>query len=202
VESVIAVDDNMLPYGTVPTAAGAAAAPGSGSPSYCTYDFDAFIVPLPEKIFYSAGAMEGYSGALHSLLSSIYPMPPADDLLRRYFITTISALRRFARDHQSQLGGELVNMLMRLPTAQFIWVVEYATHDQWVNGHITARAIVDATASARDPLPVWLAHNDQSGIVFDRSSAKIDARMVALNRPINTPLGRMEQNLRPIKPLP
>jgi hypothetical protein len=203
VQSVITVDDNMLPYGCVPvSASGGSAPPTSGSPSYSAEDFDAFIVPLPEKIFYSAGAMESYSTALHALLGSIRPMPPANDLLRRYFITTISALRRYAREHQSQLGDELVNMLMRLRTAQFIWVVEYATHAQWANGHITARAVVDATASARDPLPAWFAHDEQHGILFDRSTAKIDADIVPLKRQVNTPLGRMEQNLRPIKPLP
>jgi len=91
---------------------------------------------------------------------------------------------------------------MRLKTAQFIWVVEYASEEQWAQGHIAARAIVDATASPRDPLPAWLAHGDQQAIVFDRSTARPDASVVALNRPENTPLGRMEQNLRPVEARP
>ena len=45
------------------------------------------------------------------------------------------------------MGDELVNLLMRLNTPQFIWVVEYASDEQWAKGHIAARAIVDATAS-------------------------------------------------------
>ena len=42
---------------------------------------------------------------------------------------------------------------MHLKTAQFIWVVEYATIDQWNLGHIAVREIVDATASPGDILP-------------------------------------------------
>lgn len=51
VDAVLAVDDNLLPYSSVPVdphAAGTAAA--SAGLSYGTSDFDAFIVPLPEKI--------------------------------------------------------------------------------------------------------------------------------------------------------
>lgn len=91
-------------------------------------------------------------------------------------------------------------MLMRLRTAQFIWIVEYATPDQWARGHISARAIIDATASERDPLPVWFAHGEQHGVLFDRSTAISNADVIALGRPSGTPLGRMEQNLRPISP--
>ena len=198
VDTLLTVDDNLLPYDCVNLKPPAS----PGGPTYTAQDFDAFIVPLPEKIFYPADAMKTYSRALYSLLKSTLKLPEDDKLLRRYFITTISALRRFAREYQSQMGYELVNLLMRLNTAQFIWVVEYASDEQWAQGHIAVRAIVDATASPRDPLPVWLSHDEQSAIVFDRSSAKLDAKVVALKRPADTPLGRMEQNLRRVRARP
>ena len=200
IEAIIAVDDNQLPYRLVPVNSATGPSAPQGLPAnYSVADFDGFIVPLPEKIFYSAGALEPYSLALYRLLSKSLPMPPQDRLLRRYFITTISAIRRYAREYSSQLGDELVNILMRLEAAQFIWVIEYASHDQWEKGHITARAIIDATASERDPLPVWFAHGEYEGIRFDRSTAKANATVIDLRRPQATPLGRMEQNLRPIR---
>lgn len=197
IATILAVDDNRLPYDCVnlkpPTS--------PGGPIHTAEDFHAFLVPLPEKIFYPADAIERYSKeALYSLSKSILKLPEKDKLLRRYFITTISALRRYARTNQSSVGGGLVNLLMRLNTAQFIWVVEYASDDQWDQGHIAARAIIDATASPQDKMPVWLAHDEQLAIVFDRSSAKITAHVDALNRPASTPLRRMEQNLRPVRP--
>ena len=196
IDTLLAVDDNHLPYDCVNLKP-----PSSPSgPSYTTQDFNAFLVPLPEKIFYPADAMERYSkAALYSLLKSTLKLPEKDKLLRRYFITTISSLRRFARENLTFMGGDLVNLLMRIDTAQFIWVVEYASDEQWAQGHIAARVIVDATASPQDPVPVWLAHNEQLAIVFDRSSAKLAAHIDTLNRPAGTPLGRMEQNLRQVR---
>ena len=192
VDTLLSVGDNFLPYDCVTLKP-----PVSPSgPTYTAQDFDVFIVPLPEKIYYPADAMESYSQALYSLLKNTLKLPEDDKLLRRYFITIISALRRYARKYQSQMGDELVNLLMRLNTPQFIWVVEYTSDEQWAKGHIAARAIVDATASPRDPLPVWLSHDEQLAIVFDRSSANLDAKVVALKRSADTPLGRMEQNLQ------
>jgi hypothetical protein len=119
--------------------------------------------------------------------------------LRRYFVTTVSALRRFAREKDSQLGDELVNMFMRLQTAQFVWVVEYASAAQWQKGHIAARAIVDATASPHDPVPVWFAHGKEKAFLFDRNHARLKVDAAKIGRPAGTPLSRMEQNLRPIR---
>ena len=195
IDTILAVDDNDLPYDCVNLKP-------STSPSGSTYtvqDFDAFIVPLPEKIFYPADAIETYSKkGLYQILKNTLKLPEEDNLLRRYFVTTISALRRYAREHPTYMGDDLANLLMHLETAQFIWVVEYASGEQWNQGHIAARAIIDATASPQDPLPVWLAHNGNLAVVFDRSSAKLVVHIDALDRPPGTPIGRMEQNLRQV----
>ena len=196
IDTLLAVDDNLLPYACVnldlPTSP-------SGS-AYTAQDFNAFLVPLPEKIFYPADAMERYSKkSLYSLLKSVLKLPEKDKLLRRYFITTISAFRRYARKRLTYMGGDLVNLLMRLDTAQFIWVVEYASDEQWDRGHIAACALIDATASPQDRMPVWLAYDEKLAIVFDRSSAKVDADVYALNRSAGAPLGRMEENLRQVR---
>jgi hypothetical protein len=48
-------------------------------------------------------------------------------------------------------------------------------------------------------MPVWFAHGEQYAIHFDRSSASLKPTAAKLNRPAGAPLGRMEQNLRPIR---
>lgn len=201
VDSVLTVDDNLLPYVSVPRDAVAAAPSGPAvTPSYTAMSFDAFIVALPEKIFYSAQAVERFSkGPLYSFLRRNMAMPKEDELLRRYFVTTVSALRKFARERHSQFGDDLVNMFMRLRTAQFVWVIEFASADQWSKGHIAARAIVDATASPHDPVPVWFAHGEDRAFLFDRSQAELKVDAAKLGRPAGMPLSRMEQNLRPIR---
>ena len=198
VSSLLAVDDNFFPYKNV--------APGSPNSSsdlsqpYTAQDFDTFIVPLPEKIYYPADAIEKLSEDFFQLFQNVFKVPDGDRLVKNYFVTTISALRRYAKEHRSELGEVLVGLIMHLDTAQFIWVVEYASEVQWAQGHIVTRMIVDASASCKDLTPFWLAHNGELALVFDRTSAGNDREpgIVGLKRSTSTQLGRMKQNLRPI----
>ena len=198
VDSFLGVDDNMLPYSSVSMAERTRS--GVDVENYTAEDFTAFIVPLPDKIFYPASAVESFSlGALYRSSKSVLNLPEEDDLLRRYFITSVSGLRRYARDNRSQMGDELVELLMHLRTAQFVWVIEYASKDQWNDRHIAARAVLDASASRTDEQPVWLCHNHDLALVFDRTAGVPRARVIPLGRPSGTPLGRMETNLRPVR---
>jgi hypothetical protein len=189
--ALVAVDDNHLPYTSIGAAIGGA----------CSVDdIDAFIVPLPDKIYYPASAVDRQSNALYQQLAKVMKLPAGDDLVRRFYVTTLSALRRFARDNASQLGDVLVGAIMRLRTSQFIWIVEYASADQWNQSHVAARAILDATASPYDPNPIWLVHDENRAIFFNRDNSAANGSVVDLHRPAGTALGRMEQNLRPIAP--
>lgn len=189
--AIVTVDDNHLPYTQIESAIGG---------QYNLNDISGFIVPLPDKLYYPADAVDGHSIALYKAMASKLALPPADNLIRRYYVTTLSGLRRYARKHASQLGDILVGAIMRLRTTQFIWVVEYASADQWNQAHVAARAILDASASLYDPAPIWFMHDETHAIFFNRDSSAATATMIDLQRPSGTPLGRMEQNLRPIKP--
>ena len=189
--ALVAVDDNHLPYTSIDSAAGG---------TYSVSDVDGFIVPLPDKIFYPASAVDRQSLALHQQLAHVMKVPAENDMVRRFYVTTLSALRNFAREKESQLGDVLMGAIMRLRTAQFVWVVEYASAEQWNRGHVAARAILDATASPYDPVPMWFVHDEDRAIFFDRDEGMGSAKMLDLQRPAGTPLGRMEQNLRPIAP--
>ncbi len=197
VETLMTIDDNLLPYATVPLDSTGTT---SASPGYTADLFTSFIVALPEKICYPADAIEVYSRTLKGVLERAR-RPNQEALeLQRYFITTIARLREHAREHQTFLGDNLVDLIMHLDTAQFVWIIEYGSVAQWNEKKVAARAIVDATASPRDLEPIWLLHDEEVAHVFDRSSAETNNPMsIALDRG-GGPLPRIELNLRPVVP--
>ena len=195
VETLLAVDDNMLPYRSVRRSPGKNEA---CSPNYTAESFDAFIVALPEKIYYPADAIEDLSQRIAKWLADKWLRKDEFLRLRRYFITTVSELRQYARENHTYLGDDLLGLIMRLDTAQFVWIVEYCSVEQWEQGHVAARVIVDATASPRDPIPMWLLHDNRVALVFDRSTADWNCEAIDLDRGDDGILPRIELNLRPV----
>jgi hypothetical protein len=89
---------------------------------------------------------------------------------------------------------------MTLPFAQFVWVVEFATQEQWDRGLVSARAVIDATASLRELIPLWLFHSTTQAIVFNRERVpNSDLRALALSTGSRAGFSRMGQNLRPTR---
>ena len=96
VQSLAVVDDNHLPYMKIP------AAPVPGAP-YSAQEIDLFIVALPEKIFYPADAIDRLGPALFKLGAAV-GLPPKEQTIIRYFITTGSA---FAASHEKELPSSI-----------------------------------------------------------------------------------------------
>jgi hypothetical protein len=191
VKAVTVVDDNQLPYLSIGV---------QGGTPYSAQDIDAFIVPLPEKVFYPADAVDRLAPTLFRLGALLGGLPGKDESIIRYFITTGSALRRFIRMRESEFDPKLIETIMSLPFAQFVWIVEIATLADWANGQVSARAVLDATASLREVLPFWLFHNRTQALIFDRSQvgAGINGiRSLGLTGMQGTALTRWDKNLRP-----
>ena len=153
---------------------------------------------LPDKIYYPADAVELTCRSIKRSLERSRGPDQEPLELQRYFITTVSRLREHTDEHRTLLGDTLVGLIMRLETAQFVWVVEYCSVAQWQAGRVAARAIVDATASSTDKMPIWLLHDEEVAHIFDRSSAETQPTPIHLNRTTLGPLPRMELNLRPV----
>lgn len=190
INSLAVVDDNHLPYMSIPK---------SGGGNYSAEDIDSFIVPLPEKIFYPADAVDRLSPTLFRL-GQIVDLPPEDKTIIRYFVTTGSALREFMRARASEFDPSLLEIVMTLPLAQFVWVVEFATEAQWAAGKVEARAVIDATASLRETNPLWLFHGRGVALVFDRQQVGTKATGVGTIKLADTGhlgFSRMDRNLRP-----
>lgn len=200
VNSLVVVDDNYLPYLAIPAQPDDQET-NKDDESYSAKDIDSFIVALPEKIFYPADAVDRLAPNLFRL-GGILGLPPKDETIIRYFITTGSGLRRFMRGRESEFDPKLLQTVMTLPFAQFLWIVEFSTEAEWAAGQVSARAVLDATASLRDPMPIWLFHNRENAIVFDRRAVSLDSsnsgiRTLKLSGMENTALTRWDQNLRP-----
>jgi hypothetical protein len=191
IQSLAVVDDNYLPYLSIPV---------KGGPFYSAEDFDAFIVALPEKVFYPADAVDRLAPALFKL-GAVVGLPAQEKTIIRYFITTGAALRRFVRIKASEFDPALLAKIMTLPFAQFVWIAEFATEDQWAVGQVEARAVIDATASVREIMPLWLLHSRTDAVLFDRQRVGVEmhAGMGALKLADMGHAGftRMDQNLRP-----
>jgi hypothetical protein len=190
VKSFAVVDDNHLPYVSIPV---------TGGTLYNATDIDAFIVALPEKVFYPADAVDRLAPTLFRI-GALVGLPLEDQTIIRYFITTGSAFRRFVRLHESEFDPKLVKAIMVLPFAQFIWIVEFSTEAQWATNQITARAVIDATASLLEFNPLWLFHGRQEALLFSREKVSLDpnAGIGALHTSDMGHAGfsRMDQNLR------
>jgi len=191
VQTLAFVDDNHLPYLPVPV---------KGGTPYSGEDIDAFIVALPEKVFYPADAVDRLAPTLFKL-GAVVGLPPQDETIIRYFITTGSGLRHFVRSKESEFDPKLVATIMTLPFAQFVWIVEFATEAQWAVGQVAARAVIDATASLREVMPLWLMHSRTQAVVFNRLTVSLDLqagiRGLQLADMGHAGFTRMDQNLRP-----
>jgi hypothetical protein len=199
VKSLVVVDDNYLPYLSIP-AHDPPTAPAESQ--YSAKNIESFIVALPEKVYYPADAVDRLVPLLFAW-GKVLDLPRREETYVRYFITTGSALRHFMRSRESEFDPRLMGLVMTLPFAQFVWVVELATATDWAKGQISARAVLDATASLLEQLPFWLFHSRKAAIVFTRStvgSGPADIRQLTLTGMENTALTRMDQNLRPILP--
>ncbi len=160
VKSLVVVDDNHLPYLSIPVTQGT---------YYSAGDIDAFIVALPDGIYYPAEAVLQLAPILFSF-SVALGLPSKGETILRYFVTTGAAFRHFVRSCESEFDPKLLNRIMTLPYAQFVWIIEFATEAQWAGGQISARAVVDATASLHEANPLWLFHSSSSVLSFGRKS--------------------------------
>lgn len=191
VASLSVVDDNHLPYLSIEKTGSAA--------GYSVEDFDSFIVALPEKVFYPADAVDKLAPTVLKIGGPLN-LPPEEDCVMRYFLTTGSALRRFVRDQESEFDPDLVKVMMRLPFAQFVWVVEIATREQWAIRQVTGRAFIDATASPLEFNPLWLIHGMQGAMIFERRKVNVSPEelvSILFKEPKTTGFSRMEQNVPP-----
>jgi hypothetical protein len=185
-KGLVVVDDNHIPY--------LAVAHGQKEP-YGVQDVDAFIVPLPEKVYYSAQAVDEICGLLASGNVFGFDHSGIAPPVIRYFLTSASALRASVNEGRSQFDPYLVQVVMELSLPQFVWIVEISSVDQWKSGQVATRVVLDATASQYEDDPVFLMYDLARVYVFDRGGDHSHS-IFELNSPRGSVLSRMTGNLK------
>ena len=230
IEHLLVVDDNHMPYLSIPARGPSESTQTMGAEEIQVLDgepnqsnvaeeqgfqdenldypysaeehVDSFIVPLPEKLFYPAQAVEEQITALFGF-DSFLDLPAKGDAIVRYFVTTGAAYRKFVRENQSAYDSQLFENIMNMPFSQFIWVVEIATEEDWLGQRVTARAVLDASASVTEEVPLWLFHTVEKGLVFNRDQVGLlpvdSVKVLEFPRKAGFVLTRMEVNLRAVR---
>ncbi len=198
IEHLLVVDDNYMPYLSIPSRGPSAPA----HPYSAEEHIDAFIVPLPEKLFYPAQAVEEQMTTLFDF-DAFLDLPAEGDAIVRYFVTTGAAYRKFVRENQSAYDPQLFENIMNMPFSQFIWVVDIATEDDWIAQRVTARAILDASASVTEEVPLWLFQTVEKALVFNRDQVGLlpvdSVKVLEFPGQAGFVLTRMEVNLRAVR---
>jgi hypothetical protein len=187
IQSLVVADDNFLPYRTV-----------TFDPKDFQYTIDKidyFVVPLPEKVYFTSAAVMAHTTNLltaanaYTLDFSYLKQP-----IIRHFLTTSSAYKRFLSKNESQLPRELVQVSLELPLPQFIWVSEVSTVQDWATGYCHLRFVFDATAYRDEPRPFFLIHDRNNVVSYDRGYTR---RLSVV--PFSVPAGKSrlsEENMK------
>lgn len=163
INSLVVADDNYFPYKTITNT----------STPYSINDIDAFIVPLPEKIYYSAEDVMAFTEEVMSVGSiGILDLTFIEEPIVRCFLTTSSSFKGYVRKNIFAMPSDLYVPALELPLPQFIWVVEISTTAERPNSTCSARLVLDATASKFETYPFFFAHNLHEVLIYDRALTK------------------------------
>jgi hypothetical protein len=117
------------------------------------------VVPLYEKMYLNANVV---MERIRSLVDTGGINIPPDTVCRPY-LTSTRSLKKHAYENQN-MNDDLKNILLRLPTPQFIWCADFVIPKDDFTLTVS-RIIIDATAGTFEPEP-WLIFHDQDHIVF------------------------------------
>ena len=94
-------------------------------------------------------------------------------------------------ENRSQFDPQLVSVVMELALPQFVWVIEISSVDQWTNGQVATRAVIDATASPAEEFPLFLMHNANRAYLSDRGGDHQE-KYVELHTPPHSSFSRID----------
>jgi len=152
IDEFIISDDNDLPFTFIPREQ-------RPEIKYCFEDLDYIVVPLYEKMYLNANVV---MERIRSLADTGGINIPSDTVCRPY-LTSTRSLKKHAYENQN-MNDDLKNILLRLPTPQFIWCADFVIPKDDFTLTVS-RIIIDATAGTFEPEP-WLIFHDQEHIVF------------------------------------
>lgn len=168
-------DDNCLPYQKV-------LMPGMPQNGYCsriTVDkIDSFVVPLYEKIYFSAEYVDKLVSAVLSDndfgITNLSNLLKGKNIVRRIFLTTSKSYKMQRKKQSLPFNFSYIYSQMNMP--KFIWICELSTEELYPKGEIVGEIIFDATANHHDMLSFLSIHYPDFMVLNDRKSLTKDPK--------------------------
>lgn len=153
IDEFIISDDNHLPFTSVSR--------DGTEGSYCFEDLDYIVIPLYEKMYLNANVV--IERVRYLIESNGLKIPP--NAVCRPYLTSTRSLKRQAYSNNS-MNADLKNILLRLPTPQFVWCADFMTAEDGFDNTFS-RIIIDATAGTYEAEPWLLLHDNECVLYFD-----------------------------------
>ncbi len=149
IKSIIVNDDNVLPYFQVDREQ-----KEEQNSDYTMKDIDFVMVPLYNRVHQEYAVLyEKITDYLETKNLEI-----AEDTVMRIYLATANSLKRKAR--QDVLMDPLLkDRLLRLEMPKLVWCVDLSNKEEYREGKVSARMLIDSTASAGASTPWLLVHD-------------------------------------------
>jgi len=161
VNELITSNDNYLPYATVTK--------NKGTNNLSYKDITSITVPFYEKMFLDIKSI--YALVIPSIEGVLFKLN--GNHIRRVLLTSSKSLKKFINEiSQDAIYKDIISR-QHLP--KFVWLIEYATPENFDNGLISHRVIIDASALSN--------YSDGLGVVINIKSENV----ITINQTLHTP---------------
>jgi hypothetical protein len=168
VDGFIINDDNYLPYQKLLRRK-------TGGDGYCSEfnveDIDSFVVPLYEKIYFSAEYVESTVEAVLNDntfgINALSKLIRKENIIKRIFLTSSKSYK--AQRRKQDLPFNLSSAYCTLDMPKFIWVCELSVNEFYQKGEIVGEIIFDATANHHDRFAFLSIHYPDFILLNDRN---------------------------------
>lgn len=156
ITSIIVNDDNVFPYFPV----NRKLKDGGNDNGYAMADIDFILVPLYNRVH------QEYSVLYEKIIDYLETgnLNIAEDSVIRVYLASANSLKRRALQDKS-MDQLLKDILLRLEMPKLVWCAEISSKDEYKNRIVSARMIIDSTASPGASTP-WLFVHDRGKIRY------------------------------------
>lgn len=148
INSLIVNDDNLFPYMEVNRR--------RKGEKYGIDDIDFILVPLYNRVHLEYPVL--YQRVMTYLETGNLKIDK-NSVIRIYLASSNSVKKSAAEDDEMNLI--LQDIVIRLEMPKLVWCIEISNYEQYKNGNVSAKIIVDSTASAGDETPWLLIHDSE-----------------------------------------
>ena len=148
ISSIIVNDDNFFPYYEIGREL------KQGYSSYCLNDIDFIMVPLYNRVHQEYSVL--YQKVVDYLETGNLVITE-DYVIRMYLASAVSLKKKALQDDAMDLC--LKDIILRLEMPKLVWCVEISDKNEYRERKVSAKMIIDSTASSGAPAPWLLVHD-------------------------------------------